>query len=259
MRFLFSLTILSLFLSACNPNTVADQQGGPPVADTAQYVADQAMERHGSALLDSCRVEFDFRGRHYIAVRNRGLFQYERIWTDTAGVHTRDVWTNGGLIREVDGQKTPLSAKDSSAYANSINSVIYFALLPNALNDPAVQKTFLGKTQIKNQPYFKIGVTFRQEEGGKDYQDEFVFWIHRDSFTLDYMAYNYLTDGGGARFRQAYNPRHIKGIRFVDYINFKPVPDTIRDVKSFDRLFENGQLEEISRIETENPGVNWLD
>lgn len=254
MRLFYFLAVTFLFVR-CNQAGRTAEPSEAPITDTAQYIIDKTRARHGSTLLDTSRVTFDFRGRQYLVIREGGRFQYERIWTDTAGVNTRDVWTNDGLFREINGQKTPLSAKDSSAYVNSINSVIYFALLPYALNDPGVQKKYLGLSQIKNQPFHKIGVTFRQEGGGKDFQDEYVYWIHRDSFTLDYMAYNYIVDGGGARFRQAYNPRAIQGIRFADYINFKPTSDTIRNVKSFDRLFENGLLQELSRIETENPQV----
>ena len=36
------------------------------------------------------------------------------------------------------------------------------------------------------------------------------------------MAYNYLTDGGGTRFRVAYNQRTIGPIRVQDYRNLKP-------------------------------------
>ncbi|MCB0609821.1 MAG: hypothetical protein KDD12_19025, partial [Lewinella sp.] len=147
------------------------------------------------------------------------------------------------------------SAKDSSAYANSVNSVIYFALLPYFLNDPAVRKTYLGKTTIKGIAYHKIGVTFGAENGGKDFQDQYIYWIRQDNFTLDYLAYNYIVDGGGARFRQAYNLRPVNGLLIADYINFKPKSDS-RDVVRFDRLFESDSLEELSRIVLENVAVD---
>ena len=72
---------------------------------------------------------------------------------------------------------------------------------------------------------------------------------------MDYLAYNYQVDGGGARFRETYNVRTIDGIRFADYVNYKPVPKTL-EVSTFDSLFVNGQLEELSRIDTENVEVS---
>ena len=68
---------------------------------------------------------------------------------------------------------------------------------------------------------------------------------------MDYLAYNYLTDGGGARFREAYNVRQIKGVRFADYINYEPEPET-REVERFDSLYNEGKLKELSRIDTED-------
>ena len=256
MRIVLGLFFVLLIYAACNQAAAPDQAQTPPISDTAQYALDQALLRHGSALIDTSRIAFDFRDRHYIAIRNGGRFQYERIWTDTVTkAITRDVLTNKGLTREVNGRVTPLSAKDSSAYANSVNSVIYFALLPYFLNDPAVRKTYLGKTTIKGIAYHKIGVTFGAENGGKDFQDQYIYWIRQDNFTLDYLAYNYIVDGGGARFRQAYNLRPVNGLLIADFINFKPKSDS-RDVVRFDRLFESDSLEELSRIVLENVAVD---
>jgi hypothetical protein len=231
---------------------VAEKQ---PVSK-AQQVVDEAIAAHGAARVAHSRIEFDFRGRHYVSDREGGIFTYERIFTDTSsGDKIRDVLSNNGFYREVNGQRVALPAKDSAAYSNSVNSVLYFALLPYYLNDPAVQKEYLGETTIRGEPYDEVKITFRQEGGGKDFQDEFVYWIHRHNNTVDFMAYSYDDDGEtGARFREAYHIHKVGGIRFVDYINYKPVVETL-EVETFDDLYEQGQLEELSRIDTENPVV----
>lgn len=225
-----------------------------PVSKGQQIVND-AIEAHGAAKVANSRIEFDFRGRHYVSDREGGVFTYERIFTDTSsGDRIRDVLNNNGFYREVNGQRVDLSAKDSAAYANSVNSVLYFALLPYYLNDPAVEKTYLGETMIKGESYHEVKITFRQEGGGKDFQDEFVYWIHRENNTVDYLAYSYDTDETGARFREAYNIRTVDGIRFADYINYKPKEETL-EVETFDTLFKEGEMEELSHIDTENPEV----
>ena len=94
-------------------------------------------------------------------------------------------------------------------------------------------------------------MTFSQEGGGKDFEDEFIYWFDVENYTIKYLAYSYLTDGGGARFREAFNPRTIGKIRFVDYVNYKPNPET-RYIMNFDSLFESGSLEELSLIEIKN-------
>lgn len=256
------LFVLFLLLAACGeaPTSSTDtMEAAATEIDSAQQVVDRAIARHGGDLVENSRIEFDFRKRHYVATRRGDQYTYERIWRDTTtGQQYRDVLSNAGLYREIDGQRVSLSAKDSAAYARSTNSVIYFALLPYFLNDPAVRKTYLGITDIKGRPYHKIKVTFVQEGGGRDFEDEYIYWIHRDDYTMDYLAYNYIVDGGGARFREAYNVREIDGIRFADYINYEPQPDS-REVAAFDSLFTEGNLKELSRIDTENITVEQLE
>lgn len=236
----------------------SNQQKKPPVEtateDKAQQVVDAAIAKHGGSRYEDSRVTFEFRGRKYTATRSGSKFEYERLFKDTTGADIRDVLTNEGFYREVNGQRAQLSAKDSSAYANSVNSVIYFALLPYFLNDRAVIKEYLGEATILGKPYHKIRVTFRQEGGGKDFEDEYIYWFHMDLHTLDYLAYNYHVDGGGARFREAYAVRTSNGIQFADYRNYKPKTDN-RNVAEFDALFENGGLEQLSLIELEHVRV----
>ncbi len=227
--------------------------------DQAQLIVDQVIDRHGGELFFNSIIKFTFRDRQYKATRRGASFEYERAWTDSTGQHIRDILNNGGLYREVNGRRVALNAKDSSAYANALNSVLYFALLPALLNDPAVVKSYLGEMTVKNQPYHKVKVTFQPEGGGKDFQDEYVYWFHRDSLTMDYLAYNFQVDGGGARFREAYRIRTVNGIRFADYINYKPQDPANRAVETFDRLLERGALEEISRIDLENVEVILLN
>ena len=217
--------------------------------ERAQEIIDQAMERHGSKKLRNSTLEFDFRDYHYVMQRNGGVYRYEREFTDTSGQQIHDVLTNESFVRTVNGEQVTLTDKERDSYSNSVNSVIYFATLPLSLNDPAVEKEYLGEVTIKGDPYHKIKVTFQQEGGGDDFQDEYIYWIHRDEHTMDYLAYNYETNGGGARFREAYNVREIDGVVFQDYYNLKPVPETLQ-VATFDSLFNAGNMEQVSVIET---------
>lgn len=247
---------MALFL-ACQPTSSTDttSTSSEMAADSASWVIRQAIQQQGGDLIAHSRIAFDFRDRHYVSDRKDGKFTYERIWQDTTGDQIRDVLTNERFYREINGEGSVISAKDSAAYANSTNSVIYFALLPYFLEDEAVQAKYLGKSSVKGKDYYKIKVTFRQDGGGKDHEDEFIYWFDLQNFSLDYLAYNYLTDGGGARFREAYNVRTVEGIRFADYVNYKPQTET-RAVEQFDQLFNQEQLVELSRIETENIEVD---
>ncbi|MBX2876867.1 MAG: hypothetical protein KTR30_32415 [Saprospiraceae bacterium] len=249
--------LLGALLIACEQAVPQAEKTAAVEENPAQQIIDQCIEKHGGEAYSKMELSFGFRDRTYKGSRIDGQFSYERLLVQEDGTELLDILDNDRLIRKQNGTQIELTAKDSSAYANSVNSVFYFALLPHFLNDPAAIKTYLGTSTIREQPYHKIKVTFQQEGGGKDFEDQFIYWIHQDNYTMDYLAYNYLTDGGGARFREAYNVRTIEGIRFADYINYKPEPDT-KEVATFDALFEQGLMKELSRIDTENIEVKLL-
>ncbi len=224
---------------------------------TAQEIVDRALEVACSGNCDNAAVSFTFRDRTYKSVRNNGTFQFERITIDSLG-RVRDVLTNNGFARYRNDSLQKIADTTAIKYANSVNSVHYFVQLPYGLNDDAVIKELLEETEIAGIPYYKIGVQFKQAGGGTDYQDHYVYWIHKNNFTVDYLAYDYVTDGGGQRFREAYNPRTIEGIRFVDYKNFKPTVEGIATAE-LDSLYALDQLKLLSTIETENIEVTLLD
>lgn len=245
-RLLFFFGLVGLF--ACE-NAGSKKAEVPQF--TAQEVIDAAIAKQGGTIIQNSTINFDFRDKHYIAKRDGGTFTYERIFTDTSENKIRDVLTNSTFQRFKNEELDSVTEKKADAYSNSINSVIYFALLPYFLNDAAVNKTYLGEVQVKGQTYHKIKVVFEQEGGGKDFEDQYVYWIHKEKLSLDYLAYNYKVDGGGARFREAYGVRKIEGVRFADYINYKPSNGSM-EVETFDHLFEHGKLKELSRIDLKN-------
>ncbi len=252
---------LFLFLSLWSCQQPAEEEQPPTLEEKtpsqAEKIIEEAIAAHGGDVVDKSLTTFLFRDRRYEAARRGGKYEYKRIFRDSVNNYVEDVLSNDGFYRLSQGEKVDLPAERSAAFANSVNSVIYFAFLPYFLNDPAVQSAYLGTETIKSAPYHKIKITFEQEKGGKDYEDEFIYWFHQDSLTMDYLAYNYITDGGGARFRSAYNIRRIDGIRFADYVNYKP-QEKRRDIENFGQLYEEGVLEELSKIETENIEVTRL-
>jgi hypothetical protein len=143
-----------------------------------------------------------------------------------------------------------LSEKDIEKYTGALNSVIYFATLPHKLKDDAVHKKYIEEITINGSNYDVIEITFSQEGGGEDFDDEYYYWINQDTRKIEYLAYNYQVNGGGVRFRQAFNTRVVEGITFQDYINYKaPVKTPLKELPV---LFEQGKLKELSKIITEN-------
>jgi hypothetical protein len=220
---------------------------------SAQMIIDKAIESSCNGNCGNANIDFTFRDKCYISNRNGGSYRYERISSDSTGV-TEDVLSNAGFTRQKNNILIAVPDSMATKYSNSINSVIYFAQLPFGLNAAAVKKELLGETFIKGEVYYEIQVSFEEEGGGKDFDDVFVYWIHKDKFTVDYLAYLYEVDGGGIRFREAYNPRVVNGIRFADYNNYKPENLNV-SLSNLDVLFEQGALKLLSKIETESVSV----
>lgn len=223
------------------------QQPGPS-AD-AQQIVDLAIEASGGERYQNSRIEFTFRDRKYIAYREKGQRVLKRI-TEKDTTRIEDVLSGSSFERTVDGVSQQLADTTRQKLSDAVNSVHYFAYLPNGLNDPAVNKTYLGVAKIGDSQYHKIKVTFDQEGGGTDFEDIFVYWFNTQTHLPDFLAYEYHTNGGGIRFREAYNERKVGGIRFVDYRNFKY--EGPLSVTYLDSLFSAGDLELFSLIQLED-------
>ena len=240
------LSILLIAMTAIACRQEAQQPGAQAIVDKAIY----------AACGDHCElatIDFTFRDRCYVSQRKGGLYQFERITHDSTGI-TKDVLSNEGFERYHNGALVRVADTMAAKYANSVNSVHYFSQLPYGLNAPAAIKKYIGDAVVDGTAYYEIEVRFSEEGGGKDFEDVFVYWIRQDNYQLDYLAYSYETDGGGIRFREAFNPRIVEGIRFVDYRNYKPASLEVR-LQDLDSLFLQGELKLLSTIETEAVGV----
>ena len=219
-----------------------------------QKIIDKSIRVHGGEKYLHSEIEFDFRDRHYITKRQEGTFSKERIFKDsTATIH--DILTNDSFVRKINDEIVAIPDSMAKKYTSSVNSVIYFALLPYGLNDPSVNKKLLGVTTIEGQPYYKIEITFGREGGGDGHQDTFNYWIHQKDFTVDYLAYYYLEDKiSEMRFRKAINRRNVDGIIFQDYINYEP-KGTSWTFNEVEEIYKSSGLSELSRIELKNTSV----
>lgn len=216
---------------------------------TADAIIDKTIEKAGGERYKKAYVEFDFRKRTYTSDRDNGLFELTRTFKDSLG-EVKDVLNNEGLKRFREGQEVKLSDSLAGVYAESVNSVHYFVQLPYGLNDAAVQKELVGQDTISGKPYYEIRVTFKQEGGGADHEDIYMYWVNKEEFTIDYFAYRFYVNDGGIRFRVAKNPRKIEGIRFVDYDNYK-TDDLSTPLEKLDELYEKGELIKVSEVNNE--------
>jgi len=236
-----ALTAFVMLLAGC--------EKGPM---TAQEIVDAAIERHGGDIMDHARIEFDFRNTHFILDRNDGMFSYERIYTDSLGREHHEIFDNDGTHKFVDGEAVEVDSLTNRRIGTDVNSVAYFTLLPNPLNDPAVIKEDLGTVEMDGVTYRKIGITFRQDGGGRDFQDRFLVWIREETHTMDFFAYYYYTDETGSRFRRADRIHEVGGVRLADYLNFTYDSLTVQTIDRYDVLYNRDSLRLVSEVRIEN-------
>lgn len=251
---LITITLLAgITLLACTtPVKKEEQQVASSVQESskAEQIIETSIKAHGGELYDKAHFRFTFRENTYRFKNNGNQFEYEFKGLNKQGDSVRTLLTEKSINVWINNEPLVLSEKQKVIYSDNLNSVIYFATLPHKLKDNSVNKTYEGTTSIFNKTYEVIKVTFEQEGGGTDFDDEYYYWINVETNLMDYLAYNYQTNRGGVRFRAAYNPRKVGGIHFQDYINYKAEVGTPLD--QLPQLQENGELVEISRIETEN-------
>ena len=210
----------------------------------------KAIKAHGGTLYDQADYSFTFRKNRYHFKNDGKEFTYDVQLKGANGENIKDVIENGTFTRFVNEKAVTLSDKDISKYSQALNSVVYFATLPHKLMDKAVHKSYKGTTSIKGLKYDVVEVFFDEEGGGVDHDDTYHYWVNTQTSTIDYLAYNYTVNGGGARFRSFYNRRNVGGIIFQDYINWGAHKDT--PLAELAVLFEKGTLKQLSKIETEN-------
>jgi hypothetical protein len=121
-----------------------------------------------------------------------------------------------------------------------------------------VYKKLLKSSTLKGKEYYKIEVTFSKDGGGEDFDDVFIYWIGKEDFLLDYLAYSYHTNGGGKRFRVLKEQCVKNGIRFVDYHNYKPLSTAISLI-DIDQAFESNTLRKVSEIVLKDIEVTLVD
>jgi hypothetical protein len=221
---------------------------------SAQEIVDKSIEVSGGKAYKNSKITFDFRGKNYISETINSLKTLKRIQKNDS-VNLIDVLSSSGFTRYQNDTLVALHDSLATKYGNSVNSVHYFSKIPYGLNASAVHKELLGETEIKGKLYYKIKVTFDQAGGGDDFDDTYVYFFNKNTFKPDYLAYDFHVNGGGMRFREAFNERYINGIRFVDYNNMKPIDNT-GSVLQVDSLFTYNRLKLLSKIELKDVNVS---
>lgn len=221
----------------------------------------RAMDAHGSAVLDHAVVEYELFGTRLRVMHDGGVFRYEHIHgPDDPEGPKREIFDNDGVTVEVDGVRRPAGDEERGGIMMNLNGGRYMTLLPHRLDDPQARTSYLGATTIEGEPYHEVEVTF-DEEAGHGSDDHFVFWIHRDTHTIDYRAVDFTLPGSGRRIQQfnvAVSPRRISGVLFTDWKQYGPHPDVGRQIEEFDDAWQADKLQETAPFEPREIQIRLL-
>ena len=261
-----SLLALCLLAAGCaDAPAPAPAAEAPPADDgAARALVDQAIAAHGGEALEHAELAFAFRGTPFRLRRDGGRFEYARLTVDARGRPVEDRLDNDGLRRSVGGAPAPVPP----GVETTVNSVAYFALLPFPLRDPAVRLRALGPDTLRGERYERVEVTFTPEGGGRDWEDRYLYWLHPERHTVDFLAYTYALgpdeagpNATGSRFREAFNPRTVGGVRVQDYRNWTAFVERLEDYAGAFaadtlRLVSEIRLDSV-RVRPLTPGAGW--
>lgn len=248
-------TFLFFGLFSCQPSNNPVLQETEKLSKSDSIIS-KAIEVYGMQNLDKANLEFTFREYYYTANLNSGEFEYTRLIVNPDSVY--DVLNNNRFERFVNGVKAEVDSLKAVAYSNSINSVWYFALLPLRLKDEAARKDYVGAIDLNNKTYHAIKVTFSEEGGGQDFDDEYMYWFEENTLKMPIFGYNYSTNGGGVRFRVLESDTLVNGVLFQDYYNLKP--NSIKTpLDSLPFLWVENELDTVSVIENKSVKVTFFD
>lgn len=229
---LFIITILVISFASCINS------------EDSKEIIQKSIAYYGMDALQKSEIAFNFREYSFKVKHKQHDFLYERKFVDSTGKAIHDVLSNETFYRKIENVKIALTKKDSIKYANQVNSVVYFALLPLKLQDPAAKSKFLNTVNIKDKQYYKVKVYFEKANGGEDFDDVFYYWFDLEDYSMDYLAYG----SGGNRFRAVKEIKKDKGIKFQNYFNYKGRKNDSTPLINYDSLYNHGSLELLSEI-----------
>ena len=110
LRYVIVVCFGVLLFNSCNSNY-----------SDPQKIVDKVILQYGGNKYLHSTIEFDFRKRHYVAIREGGIYSYERIFTDKDSVSkVHDFLTNNGFVREIDQQRKAIPDSMAKKYSASV-------------------------------------------------------------------------------------------------------------------------------------------
>ena len=216
----------------------------------------RAIEHHGGELYRASETELDVCSKsgcfHVVARVDGDRFAY------TVSGKVREVrrevrWSNDALEVRENGTPVAVEPEREQRYRDWAMARVYFCFLPYRLDDPSVIQHELGLVDWEGRRLHRVKVTF--EPGtSTDAGDEYMYWFDPETARLEYFAYSYDDDGGGLRFRRAFDHRRVGGLLVFDQDNYG-VEGPGLSVDAIDPAYVKSRMRHISTVRLEQISV----
>lgn len=227
-------------------------------------IVDRAIRFHGGDLYESTATSLElcsksgcFHVRASLAATDGGVEYDFDVRGATREGERRVRSTHASVELWLDGAAQTIPAGDAQRYRDWAMARVYFCFLPYRLADPGVHHTDQGTEQWGERTLHRVKVTFA-EGSSTDADDEYVYWFDPETGRVEQFAYSYATNGGGLRFRRAFDHRRVGGILFFDQENLG-VEGPDLSVDQIDSEFVEQGMRSISTVELRNIRVEPTD
>jgi len=205
MKHLFIALSISALIFACSKS------------DT---IIEEAIRVSGYKDHGTFKAEFDIEDTHYIVTQSKESFSYERIFKDSI-LTIHDILNNKGFMRMADTLTEILPESEARLLSSSLDSTVFFALIPKCLVDAAFIKNYLGQDSFQSQ-LFDLFEIKSSVESAKQSSIYCRLWIDADhrirfiqNFTCNSDPSNNLTE------ISAY--QNVMGIQIPEFITYQMV------------------------------------
>lgn len=205
MKQLFIALSISVFIFACSKSDA---------------IIEEAIRVSGYKDYTAFKAEFDIENTHYIVTQSKERFSYERIFKDSI-LTIHDILNNKGFMRMADTLTEILPESEARRLSSSLDSTVFFALIPECLGDAAFIKNYLGQDSFQSQ-LFDLFEIKSSVESAKQSSIYCRLWIDADhrirfiqNFTCNSDPSNNLTE------ISAY--QNVMGIQIPEFITYQMV------------------------------------
>lgn len=205
MKHLFIALSISAFIFACSKS------------DT---IIEEAIRVSGYKDHTAFKAEFDVEDTHYIVTQYKESFSYERIFKDSI-LTIHDILNNKGFMRMADTLTEILPESEARRLSSSLDSTVFFVLIPECLGDPAFVKSYIGQGTFQSNPFdlFEIKSIVESEKKRAIHCRLWIGADHRIRFIQNFSGNSDVANN----LTEVSAYQNVMGIQIPEFITYQTV------------------------------------